>query len=94
MTKNQIIKMKDTQFGRDLQAPLIVNSTRTSRARYNAIICRGEVQLFSKGIQPSRHWRLKYVKDYFGLSGSKQKVAEQLDYIVNNFTLIESIIVN
>jgi hypothetical protein len=86
--------MKDTQFGRDLQAPLIVNSTRTSRARYNTIVCRGEVQLFSKGIQPSRHWRLKYVKDYFGLSGSKQKVAEQLDYIVNNFTLIESIIVN
>ena len=49
-----------------------------SKGLYNLIVCKGQVKLFSKGIKPTKNWRLKDVKRYFGLSGGTDKVLAQL----------------
>ena len=90
MQNKTIVNMnEDCQFIRDLE-----NQTNeqgaTNFALYNLAVCVGQVKLFSKGIKPSRHWRLKDVKNYFGLSGGTNKVLaqlEQLQTIINDINL-------
>lgn len=50
-----------------------------SRAFWNLVVSIRDVGLFCKGIAPNRHWRLKHVKEYFGLKGSKEKIYDQLN---------------
>ena len=50
-------------------------------ALYNLAVSVGQVKLFSKGIKPSRHWRLKDVKYYFGLVGGTDKILSQLEQL-------------
>ena len=52
---------------------------------YNLIVIKGQLKLYSKGIKPSRNWRLTDVKNYLGLKGSTGsllKQAEQLYKII------------
>ena len=51
------------------------------KALWNLAICKGQVKLFSQGIKPSRHWRLKDVKKYFGLSGGTNSILAQLEQL-------------
>ena len=80
---------EDCQFLKDLEAQ--DNPDGASRmALYNLAVSVGQVKLFSKGIKPSRHWRLKDVKNYFGLSGGSSKILaqlEQLQTIINDINL-------
>lgn len=48
-------------------------------AFYNLVLSKRDVALFCMGMKPNRYWRLKDVKEYFGVKGSKEKVKEQLN---------------
>jgi len=90
MQNKTIINMVEgCQFMRDLENQTNAQGA-TNLALYNLAVCVGQVKLFSKGIKPSRHWRLKDVKNYFGLSGGTDKVLaqlEQLQTIINDINL-------
>lgn len=53
---------------------------------YNLIVSTRDLKLFTKGIKPHRNWKLKDVKNYFGLRGDKHKILKSLqvlDKIIN-----------
>jgi len=79
MTDKAIAKqISGTQFLKDFEAPLNINGAQSSRAYYNLVVSIRDVSLFTKGIKPHRMWRLKDVKNYFGLVGGKEKCLVQL----------------
>jgi hypothetical protein len=76
----QVVMNDNCQFIRDLEKQS--NQIEGARfALYNLAVCVGQVKLFSKGIKPNRHWRLKDVKNYFGLSGGTNKILAQLEQL-------------
>ena len=90
MQNKTIVTMnEDCQFIKDLEKQ--TNQIEGAKfALYNLAVCVGQVKMFSKGIKPSRHWRLKDVKNYFGLSGGTDKILaqlEQLQTIINDINL-------
>ena len=54
-------------------------------AYWNLVVSIRDVGLFTKGIVPNRHWRLKHVKEYFGLKGSKEKIYHQLQEMLEQY---------
>ena len=50
-------------------------------ARYNVIIVKGQLKLFSKGIKPNRHFKLKDIKRYFGISGNTETLINKINAI-------------
>ena len=67
---------EDCQFLKDVNGA--ENFGGMSKGLWNLAVCKGQVKLFSKGIKPTKNWRLKDVKNYFGLSGGTNKVLAQL----------------
>ena len=75
MQNNKPIEINaDCQFMSDL-------SNNSKMARYNLIIVKGQLQLFSKGIKPSRHFRLKDIKRYFGITGNTETLINKINAI-------------
>ena len=75
MQNNKPIEINaDCQFMSDL-------SNNSKMARYNLIIVKGQLQLFSKGIKPSRHFRLKDIKRYFGITGNTDTLITKINAI-------------
>lgn len=70
---------KDCQFLKDLNTSK--NFGGTTMGLWNLAVCVGQVKMFSKGIKPSRHWRLKDVKNYFGISGNTETILTKLNHI-------------
>ena len=59
----------------------------STRAMYNLIICKGQVQLWTKGIKPYSNWKITDVKRYFGMNGNAETLynkLEKLHEILNN----------
>jgi hypothetical protein len=56
-----------------------------SRAYWNLVVSIRDVGLFCEGIAPNRHWRLKHVKEYFGVKGGKQKIYDQLNEMLDEY---------
>lgn len=50
-----------------------------TRAYWNLALSIRDVGLFCKGISPNRHWRLKHVKQYFGVTGTKETILKKLE---------------
>ena len=50
-------------------------------AIYNLITSRGAVKLWTKGIKPSRHWRITDVKNYFGINGNPETLLKKLEVL-------------
>jgi hypothetical protein len=71
-------KIEGTRFAEDMDAMFNVNGSPMARGVWNLLVSIRDVSLFTKGIKPHRMWRLKDVKDYFGVTGGKEKVLEQL----------------
>jgi len=65
---------ENCQFLKDLD-------TGNKMALYNLAVSVGQVKLFSKGIKPTQKWRLKDVKNYFGLVGGTDKILGQLEQL-------------
>ena len=70
----------DTLFVRDLQAPPIqVSRGFISRGVWNLILSKRDLTMWVKcKIKPNRNWKVSQVKTYFGLTGSGQKLLDQL----------------
>ena len=62
---------EDCQFMHDLE-----NNNKI--ALFNLAVVKGQLTLFNKGILPSRHWRLKHVKEYFGMNGNKEVMLDKI----------------
>ena len=62
------------QFMQDL-------NNNATMARYNVIVVKGQLQLFSKGIKPNRHFRLKDIKRYFGITGNTETLINKINAI-------------
>ena len=63
---NQVINIEENcQFLKDLNTEN--NFMGTSLGLYNLAVSNRDLSLFCKGIKPSKNWRLKDVKKYFGL---------------------------
>ena len=62
---------EDCQFLKDLQ-----NNNRM--AMWNLITSKGAVKLYTKGIKPSRHWKITDVKKYFGMNGNADVLHSKL----------------
>ena len=61
----------------------------STRAMYNLIICKGQVQLWTKGITPYSNWKITDVKRYFGMNGNAETLhtkLEKLHEVLNNKT--------
>ena len=56
-----------------------VNGNMMPRGYYNLIISIRDVKLYDKGIKAHRYWKISDVKNYFGVKGSANKIANQLD---------------
>ena len=62
---------EECQFIKDLE-----NNNKI--ALFNLAVVKGQLTLFNKGILPSRHWRLKHVKEYFGMNGNKEVMLDKI----------------
>jgi hypothetical protein len=79
MTEAKFLKqIEGTQFEVDMDDDLSVNGNPMPRGVWNLILSVRDVSLFTKGIKAHKNWRLKDVKWYFGVTGGKVKVLEQL----------------
>ena len=65
---------EDCKFFQDLKK-------NQQMAIYNLITSKGAVKLFTKGIKPSRHWRLTDVKNYFGMKGNSETLLKKLQVL-------------
>jgi hypothetical protein len=75
MQNNKPIEInKECQFMHDL-------TNNAQMARYNLIVVTGQLKLYSKGIKPSRHFRLKDIKHYFGITGNLESITNKIDVI-------------
>ena len=61
---------KDCQFLKDLNNG---KGFGVNRGLYNLMCSKRDLTLFCKGIKPHRNWRLKDVKNYFGLFDTNGK---------------------
>ena len=63
---------------------LNVNGAAFGWARWNLICTRRDLKLFTScGIKPNRHWRLRDVKAYFGVSGTGERLMERFGAILD-----------
>lgn len=58
------------------------NAKKFDWPSWNLLCSVRDLTMFCKfGMKPNRRWRLKDVKAYFGIKGSKEKVLEKLEYL-------------
>jgi hypothetical protein len=62
------------------------NGGSTPLCLYNLILTRRDVQMYAKhNMKPHRGWKISQVKEYYGIKGNKQKIADQIEVLVNEF---------
>ncbi len=74
-----------TQFEIDLEKTINVGGGVMPKAIWNLIISIRDCKLYSKGLKPHRYFKISDVKWYFGVSGSADKIAVQLEEILNRY---------
>ena len=68
-----------TQFELDWDKPMLINGMEANKGYYNLIITIRDLGLWTElKMKPNRHWRLKDVKSYFGLTGNAQSILDRL----------------
>ena len=74
-----------TQFELDWEKPMRINTMESNRGYYNLVLSIRDLGLHTKiGMKPHRHWRLKDVKQYFGITGSASSMLTRLQAFKNN----------
>ena len=66
---------EDCRFLKDLQ-------DNQRMAIYDLITSKGAVKLWTKGIKPSRHWKITDVKNYFGMNGNAETLLTKLETLL------------
>jgi hypothetical protein len=82
MTRFEIDKQNTFMYG-DSNS----KSRPMTRAYWNLVVSIRDVGLFIKGIKPNRHWRLKDVKEYFGVKGNKESIYDQLLNMLDEYKI-------
>jgi len=62
-----------------------VNGTPMPYPIWNLIISIRDCKMYARGMKPTRSWKITDVKNYFGITGSAEKCAEQLEAIKDYF---------
>ncbi len=70
---------------------MIVNGNPMLREEYNLIISKRDFNLFAAGLKPHRYWSFNATKKYYGLKGNAQKVADQVNEMVEVWKLFKDI---
>ena len=74
-----------TQFELDWYKPMRINTMESNKGYYNLVLTIRDLGLYTKvGMKPHRHWRLKDVKQYFGITGSASSMLATLEAFKNN----------
>lgn len=74
-----------TQFEIDWYKPMRINTMDSNKGYYNLVLTIRDLSLYTKiGMKPHRHWRLKDVKQYFGITGSASSMLTRLQEFKNN----------
>jgi len=74
-----------TQFEIDWYKPMNINGMESNKGYYNLILTIRDLGLYTEvGLKPHRHWRLKDVKKYFGITGSASSMLTRLQEFKNN----------
>ena len=82
---NKENKMKQIEIDQECQ--FIEDCTTNPKiAMWNLITSKGAVKLWTKGIKPSRHWRFKDVKTYFGMNGNAETMLYKLEKLHETLT--------
>ena len=75
----------DTRFIEDLNKIIRIDTSDSNIGTYNLIISKRDIGLFCIGMKPHKDWRLKDLKEYFGLKGKKEKCKEQIEFLADLF---------
>ena len=79
------MSQEKTQFEIDWYKPLNINGMESNKGYYNLCLTIRDLGLYTKvGMKPHRHWRLKDVKQYFGLKGNAASILERLEAFKND----------
>ncbi len=74
-----------TQFEIDWCKPLIINGLESNKGYYNLCLTIRDLSVYTKrGLKPHRHWKLKNVKQYFGMKGTALSILQRLEAFKNN----------
>ena len=74
-----------TQFELDWYKPMRINTMESNRGYYNLVLTIRDLSLYTKcNMKPHRHWRLKDVKQYFGITGNASSMLTRLQAFKNN----------
>lgn len=81
MTPEKLLQaISGTQFEKDLITPLQINDASSSRGMYQLIVQKATLKLYAKtGMKPNRFWKINDVKQYFGIKGTTQQMADILE---------------
>ena len=74
-----------TQFELDWYKPMRINTMESNLGYYNLVLTIRDLSLHTKvGLKPHRHWRLKDIKQYFGITGNASSMLATLEAFKNN----------
>ena len=74
-----------TQFELDWYKPMRINTMQSNKGYYNLVLTIRDLGIYTKiGMKPHRHWRLKDIKQYFGITGNASSMLAILQAFKNN----------
>ena len=74
-----------TFFEIDINKTITIDGTELSLGYYRLFLTIRDLKLVTRtSLKPHRNWRLKDVKQYFGLKGSAKTILKELETIANN----------
>jgi hypothetical protein len=77
--------LQKTPFEIDLEKTITINGAECSLAYYKLFLTIRDLRIVTRtSLKPHKNWRLKDVKQYFGLKGSASTILERLEAFKNN----------
>ena len=74
-----------TFFEIDINKTITIDGKELSLGYYRLFLTIRDLKLVTRtSLKPHRNWRLKDVKQYFGLKGSAKTILKELETIANN----------
>jgi myo-inositol-hexaphosphate 3-phosphohydrolase len=79
-----------TQFEQDLQQPSGIEGVTFSLGYFNLMLAKRDLALWKEGQKPNKSWKVREVKEYFGIKGGRDKLYADMvemayDYHPNNY---------
>ena len=82
-TPAQMLAVVQSPFAAQLGDNFSFNGGRMSRGMYNLMVTRRDMKMYARhNMKPHRFWKITDVKTYFGLSGGKDKVCQQIEELL------------